>query len=94
MQIRVISKLPHTFNTKSNRKIIQKKGKKHTLVNVKKRAGSPKCGTCHKKLNGVLSRRPSEFKRLKKTERTVARIKGGIYCGNCVKMQVITEALQ
>lgn len=93
MQIKVISKTPHSFNTKSNKTIIVKTPTKHKLINIKKRAKNQKCGGCKKSLHGILARRPSDFSRLKKKDKTVSRLKGGVYCGGCVKTIILKDAL-
>ncbi|CCJ30153.1 unnamed protein product [Pneumocystis jirovecii] len=46
---------------------------------------SPRCGDCHKKLQGIPACRPHQYSRMSKTKKRVSRAYGGSRCASCVK---------
>ena len=86
---RVVYRRENNFNTKSNKtKIVKTPGARLTLHTLKKASKGPRCGDCKGKIIGVPALRPFEYRRLAKTQRTVARAYGGSRCMHCVRDRV------
>jgi large subunit ribosomal protein L34e len=86
---RVVYRRENNFNTKSNKtKIVKTPGARLTVHVIKKAAKGPRCGDCKSKIIGVPCLRPFEYRRLAKTQRTVARAYGGSRCMSCVRDRV------
>lgn len=52
----------------------------------------PSCGICGADLHGVAAGRPSEIRKLSKTERRPERPFGGVLCSNCMRKIIILRA--
>ncbi len=52
----------------------------------------PACGICEAELHGVARGRPSEIRKLSKTERRPERPFGGVLCSNCMRKIIILRA--
>jgi len=86
---RVVYRRENNFNTKSNKtKVVKTPGGRLTVHLVKKAAKGPRCGDCKGKIIGVPCLRPFEYRRLAKTDRTVARAYGGSRCMACVRDRI------
>jgi large subunit ribosomal protein L34e len=86
---RVVYRRENNFNTKSNKtKVVKTPGGRLTVHLVKKAAKGPRCGDCKCKIIGVPCLRPFEYRRLAKTDRTVARAYGGSRCMACVRDRI------
>ena len=86
---RVVLRRQNNFNTKSNKtKIVKTPGGRLTVHVVNKASKGPRCGDCKGKIIGVPALRPFQYKRLAKTQRTVARAYGGSRCMSCVRDRV------
>lgn len=82
------------YITRSNRyKIVKTPSKKLVTRKIKKLGKVPSCGDCKKKLQGITPARPAAFARLKKSQRTVARVYGGVLCSTCVQERVMMSFL-
>merc|ERR1711918_97621 len=84
----------HCYATKSNgvRKV-KTPGGKLTLHTISKNYAAPKCGDCHKGLQGVPVMKPYLYKRLAKNKKTVSRAYGGSRCAGCVRMRIVRAFL-
>lgn len=86
---RLVYRRKNNFNTKSNKtKVVKTPGGRLTLHVIKKSSKGPRCGDCKGKIQGVPCLRPVEYKRLAKTQRTVARAYGGSRCMSCTRDRV------
>ena len=86
---RVVYRRENNFNTKSNKtKIVKTPGARLTMHVIKKASKGPRCGDCKSKIIGVPCLRPFEYRRLAKSERTVARAYGGSRCMSCTRDRV------
>jgi large subunit ribosomal protein L34e len=86
---RLVYRRKNNFNTKSNKtKVVKTPGGRLTLHVVKKSAKGPKCGDCKGKIQGIPCLRSYEYKRLAKTQRTVARAYGGSRCMSCTRDRI------
>lgn len=92
--IRITYRRRCAYNTKSNHiRPIKTPGGKLVAKYIKKQGNGPKCGDCGARLPGIPSLRPKEYKRLPKSQRTVARAYGGSRCAGCVKMRIVRAFL-
>eukprot|EP00656_Telonema_subtile_P021571 TRINITY_DN225_c0_g1_i8.p2 TRINITY_DN225_c0_g1~~TRINITY_DN225_c0_g1_i8.p2 ORF type:complete len:150 (+),score=43.11 TRINITY_DN225_c0_g1_i8:122-571(+) len=84
----------HCYATKSNgvRKV-KTPGGKLTLHNVAKKCQAPKCGDCHKALQGIPVMKPYLYKRLAKNKKNVSRAYGGNRCAGCVRQRIVRAFL-
>merc|ERR1712028_262612 len=80
----------HCYATKSNgvRKV-KTPGGKLTLHTVAKKAQAPKCGDCHKALQGIPVMRPYLYRRIAKNKKNVSRAYGGNRCAGCVRQRIV-----
>ncbi|KAK2557796.1 60S ribosomal protein L34 [Acropora cervicornis] len=78
-----------TYNTKSNKRKMQHRGKL-VYLHVKKRGKVPKCGDCKCKLFGLKAYRPKKLMKLPKKEKTVQRAYGGSRCFYCVRERQVS----
>jgi len=86
---RVVYRRRNNFNTRSNKtKVVKTPGGRLTLHVIKKASKGPRCGDCKGKIIGVPCLRSYEYKRLAKTDRTVARAYGGSRCMNCTRDRI------
>lgn len=86
---RVVYRRENNFNTKSNKtKIVKTPGARLTVHVIKKASKGPRCGDCKCKIIGVPCLRPFEYRRLAKSDRTVARAYGGSRCMPCTRDRV------
>ncbi len=86
---RLVYRRKNNFNTKSNKtKVVKTPGGRLTLHVIKKSSKGPRCGDCKGRIQGVPCLRPVEYKRIAKTQRTVARAYGGSRCMNCTRDRV------
>ena len=92
---KIIFQRQHAYNTPRNRQILKKTaGKKFVMTVLGKIAkNGVKCHDCDATLQGIKIRRPNEFKRLKKNDRTVQRTYGGLRCSKCTTNKIIEETL-
>lgn len=83
-----------SYNTRSNKvRIVKTPGGKLTYIYVTKKAGVPKCGDCHKELQGIPSLRPIEYSRISKRHKRVNRAYGGSRCHGCVRNRILRAFL-
>merc|ERR1711959_200711 len=84
----------HCYATKSNgvRKV-KTPGGKLTLHNVAKKCQAPKCGDCHKALQGLPALKPYLYSRLAKNKKNVSRAYGGSRCAGCVRQRIVRAFL-
>eukprot|EP00657_Telonema_sp_P-1_P001798 TRINITY_DN144_c0_g1_i1.p1 TRINITY_DN144_c0_g1~~TRINITY_DN144_c0_g1_i1.p1 ORF type:complete len:113 (-),score=34.89 TRINITY_DN144_c0_g1_i1:251-589(-) len=94
MAQRITYRRRHCYATKSNgvRKV-KTPGGKITLHHVAKKANAPKCGDCHKALQGIPVMRPFLYKRLAKNKKNVSRAYGGSRCAACVRQRIVRAFL-
>jgi large subunit ribosomal protein L34e len=86
---RVVYRRENNFNTKSNKtKVVKTPGGRLAVHVIKKASKGPRCGDCKGKIQGVPALRPFQYRRLAKTQRTVARAYGGSRCMSCVRDRV------
>lgn len=86
---RLVYRRQNNFNTKSNKtKVVKTPGGRLTLHVVKKASKGPRCGDCKGKIQGIPALRPFQYKKLAKTDRTVARAYGGSRCMPCVRDRI------
>ena len=86
---RLVYRRHNNFNTRSNKtKVVKTPGGRLTLHVITKAAKGPRCGDCKGKIIGVPALRSYEYKRLAKTDRTVARAYGGSRCMNCTRDRI------
>ena len=86
---RVVYRRENNFNTRSNKtKYVKTPGGKLAVHVIKKASKGPRCGDCKGKIMGVPALRPFQYRRLAKTQRTVARAYGGSRCMPCVRDRV------
>jgi large subunit ribosomal protein L34e len=83
-----------SYNTRSNKvRIVKTPGGKLTYIYATKKAGIPKCGDCHKELNGIPALRPIQYSRLSKNQKRVNRAYGGSRCHSCVRDRILRAFL-
>jgi large subunit ribosomal protein L34e len=86
---RLVYRRHNNFNTRSNKtKVVKTPGGRLTLHVIKKASKGPRCGDCKGKIIGIPCLRAYEYKRLAKTDRTVARAYGGSRCMNCTRDRI------
>jgi large subunit ribosomal protein L34e len=82
------------WNTKSNKhRMVKTPGGRLVYQHVKKTSKQPKCGDTGRKLIGMPRVRPTEMKRLKQRQRTVARAYGGVLSAKAVKTRIVRAFL-
>jgi large subunit ribosomal protein L34e len=83
MAPRVTYRRHNSYNTSSNKvRKTRTPGGRLAVLHLKKKTKAPTCGEagCDVRLGGLKRVRPSDWKNLKKRERTVSRAYGGVLC--------------
>ena len=87
---RVSFRRSKSYNTRSNRTTrFRTPGGVLQIHYNQKAAAGPKCGMCGKGLAGIPCLRPTEYRNIKKSQRTVSRAYGGSICAQCTKQRVL-----
>jgi large subunit ribosomal protein L34e len=82
------------YSTKSNRvQPIRTPGGKLVAQIVTKKSKGPKCSDCKTSIQGIKHVKATEYKNMKKRERTVSRAYGGSACANCVRGRIVRAFL-
>ncbi|KTW31269.1 uncharacterized protein T551_01341 [Pneumocystis jirovecii RU7] len=83
-----------SYNTPSNKvRVLKTPGNELRYFYKGKVGKSPRCGDCHKKLQGIPACRPHQYSRMSKTKKRVSRAYGGSRCASCVKDRVMRAFL-
>lgn len=83
-----------SYNTSSNRvRIIRTPGNVLRYLYIKKNGKLPRCGDCHRALQGIPALRPRVYARLSKNKKSISRSYGGSRCANCVKNRIMRAFL-
>lgn len=83
-----------SYNTRSNKvKVVKTPGGKLTYIYTTKRSAVPKCGDCHKDLQGIPAVRPIRYSQLSKRQKHVTRAYGGSRCHGCVRDRILRAFL-
>ena len=83
-----------SYNTKSNKaRKVKTPGGRLVYIHTKKAAAVPKCGDCHRELQGIPALRPRAFARLRKNDKKVSRKYGGSRCASCVRSRIMRAFL-
>ncbi len=78
--------------TRSLRRIqVRTPGNRLVTHYEKRKPSIAKCGNCHKELIGIPRERPSDFRNLPYSQKTVARPYGGNLCSNCSREKIIEK---
>ncbi|MGC9011400.1 MULTISPECIES: 50S ribosomal protein L34e [Thermogladius] len=73
------------YRTRSWRRVVVRTPGGELRVHYEKRRPSPAhCAICGRPLNGVPRLRPSQLRKLAKTEKRPERIYGGVICPSCL----------
>eukprot|EP01100_Stratorugosa_tubuloviscum_P010162 TRINITY_DN4338_c0_g1_i1.p1 TRINITY_DN4338_c0_g1~~TRINITY_DN4338_c0_g1_i1.p1 ORF type:complete len:123 (+),score=45.98 TRINITY_DN4338_c0_g1_i1:198-566(+) len=94
MVFRVTYRRRHCYNTTSNKyRLVRTPGNRIEMQYLKKVANGPRCGDCGGEIHGIPHLRPKEYRKLKKSQRTVNRAYGGSRCSTCVRDRIIRAFL-
>ncbi|KAG5438944.1 hypothetical protein PCANB_002274 [Pneumocystis canis] len=83
-----------SYNTSSNKVcVIKTPGNVLRYLHIKKKGKAPRCGDCHKTLQGIPALRPRQYSRISKNKKSVSRAYGGSRCSKCVKNRILRAFL-
>ena len=82
------------YATRSNLvKPIRTPGGKLVAQTIVKKSKGRRCSDCKTILPGIKHLKSTDYKNLKKREKTVSRAYGGSACGNCVRNRIVRAFL-
>ncbi len=85
--------MPAPHQRRMKRKKVRTPGGRVKEVYLKPKTGKHVCALCGKQLHGVPhGKRPSEVRKLSKTERRPERIFGGVLCSECTRKVIEVAA--
>lgn len=74
------------YRSRSLRRVyVKTPGGRTTIHYEDRKPGYARCAKCGRRLQGVPRLKPSELRRLSKTERRPERMFGGVLCINCLE---------
>merc|ERR1712194_751713 len=84
----------HPYATRSHlTRPIRTPGGKLVAQKIVKKSKGAICSDCKLPLPGIKHLKSTDYKNLKKRERTVSRCYGGSACGGCVRMRIVRAFL-